>query len=85
MADRNRKSVSCMVRCWRHVEPEHGLDHALHLLLVGAAPTAYGLLDGRGRVLGRRDTALRAGREQSTPRLADAQSDTSVSADVGLL
>ena len=65
--------------------PEHGLHHALHLSLLGAAVAADGLLHRCGRILGARHAGGRAGDERGAARLPDGERDTGVGADVGLL
>jgi hypothetical protein len=67
------------------LERQDGLHHLLHLLLLGAAVAADGLLHARGRILSALDAGVRGRDHDGSARLSDGERDAGVGADEGLL
>ena len=85
MADRHRQRIGCVVGPRLLAQPEQRLDHARHLILLGAAVAADSTLDLLRRVAGARDAVL-AGREHHhAARLPDGERRAHVLAEVQLL
>jgi eukaryotic-like serine/threonine-protein kinase len=85
VADRDGERVGGMVRPRYLVETQERLHHPLHLVLVGVAVPADGLLDPVRRVLGRPDARPCAGDENRPSGLADGKRRPGVGADERLL
>ena len=85
MTDRDGEGVGCMARLRRGGEPEHRLDHALDLRLVGVAVAADHLLDPVRRVFSGREPGARAGDEHGASGLPDGERGAGVDADERLL
>ena len=68
MTDRNGEGVGGVVRRRRRVEAEQQADHALDLVLVGAAVADDGALDLGRRIRGYRHAGARGGDERDAAR-----------------
>lgn len=85
VADRERERISRVGGRRRRGESEQCLRHPLHLLLVGPAVAADGLLDLRRRVLDTGKARVRTGHEERASDLPDREGAPRIEAEERLL
>src|SRR5262245_14330225 len=70
---------------WQLGQSEHGLDHPLHLVLLGPSVAADGLLHRRRRILGAPHVRGCACDQRRAAGLSHGEGDSGIGAHVGLL